>query len=85
MFWDDLVRRWRRESGVVSPRLLRGAGGHVAVLPTPRRQRRSRLLLLLLALLAAAALLLVGSGRVSVASAQADSALAAPTLVAGEV
>ena len=77
MFWDDLVRRWRRESGTISPRLLRGAGGHVAALPAPRRGRRSRLLVLLLVLLAAAALLLVGSGRISVASADAQAAAAA--------
>jgi len=43
MFWDDLIRRWRRESGGLSPRLLRAAAGHVAVLPAPRPRRRSRL------------------------------------------
>lgn len=43
MFWDDLVRRWRRDVRGVDPRLLRAAAGHVAVLPAPRRRRRSRL------------------------------------------
>jgi hypothetical protein len=33
MFWDDLIRRWRRDTGGMSPRLLRAAAGHVAVLP----------------------------------------------------
>ena len=42
MFWDDLVRRWRRDVRGVDPRLLRAAAGHVAVLPAPRRRRRSR-------------------------------------------
>ena len=69
MFWDDLVQPWRRESRVISPQLLRGAGGYVAVLPAPRRQRRTRLLLLLV-LLAVGALLLFGSGRVSVTSTE---------------
>ena len=64
MFWDDLVRRWRREAKVLSPGLLRGAGGHVAVLPEPRRTRRYRLLVLLLVLLVIGAVMLVGSGRV---------------------
>jgi hypothetical protein len=32
MFWDDLVRRWRRDARGVDPRLLRAAAGHVAVL-----------------------------------------------------
>jgi len=84
MFWDDLVRRWRRESKVVGPRLLRGAGGHVAFLPAPRRQRRSRLLVLLLVLLAIGALLLVGSGRVSGPSAETGTPLVASVLPAGE-
>ena len=66
MLWDDFVRRWRLEARVVSPQLLRGAGGHVAVLTGPRRRRRSRLLMLLLVLLAFAALLLAGPGRVAV-------------------
>src|SRR5664279_5036272 len=32
MFWDDLVRRWRRENRLMGGRLLRGAAGNVAVL-----------------------------------------------------
>jgi hypothetical protein len=84
MFWDDLVRRWRREAKVVSPQLLRGAGGHVAVLPAPRQRRRSRLELLLLVLLAIAALLFVGSGRVSRSSGEAEASLVAVVLRAGD-
>lgn len=65
MFWDDLIRRWRRESGGLSPRLLRATAGQVAVLPAPRRRRRSRLPWLLLVAFAAALLaLLVGHGEV---------------------
>ena len=45
MFWDDLMRRWRRDIGSVDQRLLRGTAGNVAALPAPRRQRRSRSLL----------------------------------------
>lgn len=83
MFWDDLVRRWRRESRVISPQLLRGAGGHVAVLPQPRRRRRSRLLLLLLALLAIGAVLLVGSGRMPGPSAETETPFVASVLSVG--
>jgi hypothetical protein len=66
MFWDDLVRRWRKEAKTISPRLLRAAGGHVAVLPDPRRERRARPLLVVLMVLALLLLLLLGSGRVGV-------------------
>jgi hypothetical protein len=62
MFWDDLVRRLRRESKVLSPRLLRGAGGHVAVLPAPRRRRRPGLLLLILISIVVGAAILIASG-----------------------
>ena len=57
MFWDDLMRRWRRDIGSVDQRTLRGTGGNVAALPAPRRQRRWRpvLLLAVLAIAAAAA------------------------------
>lgn len=67
MFWDDLIRRWRKETRANSPRLLRAAGGHVAVLPDPQRARQIHpLLLLVLAILALLVLLLFGSGRVGV-------------------
>jgi hypothetical protein len=59
MFWDDLIRRWRRGSGGLSPRLLRAAAGHVAVLPAPRPRRRSRIPWLLLVSIAFAVLLLL--------------------------
>ncbi len=80
MFWDDLVRRWRREAKIISPQLLRAAGGHVAVLPAPRRRRRSRLTLLLVLLVAIGAALLVGSGRLPIADGDA-----VPSLVAAEL
>lgn len=57
MFWDDLVRRWRREYKTNSPRLLRAAGGHVAVLPAPQRARQMRSLLVVLAIIALVLLL----------------------------
>lgn len=64
MFWDDLVRRWRREHRAVDPRELRAVGGHVAVLPAPRRRRRSRLPWLAIVVLAiiGALVLLQGGG-----------------------
>jgi hypothetical protein len=64
MFWDDLVRRWRKENSDNSPRLLRAAGGHVAVLPAPRRTRQLRPVLVVLAVLALLLVLLFGSGRI---------------------
>jgi hypothetical protein len=45
VFWDDLMRRWRRDIGSVGQVLLRGTGGNVAALPAPRRQRKWRGLL----------------------------------------
>lgn len=62
MFWDDLVRRWRREHRVVDPRDLRTVGGHVAVLPAPRRRRRARWPWLAIVALAIIALLLLLGG-----------------------
>jgi hypothetical protein len=72
MFWEDLVRRWRREHHVVDPRDLRAAGGHVAVLPAPRRRRRSRLpwlVVTVLAIIGALALLLISGGPAEAAGA----------------
>ena len=40
MFWDDLIRRWRRETPMTGPRMLAGAAGYVAVIRPPRRRRR---------------------------------------------
>lgn len=40
VYWEDLIRRWRRETRTLDPATLRATGGHVAVLPGPRRQRR---------------------------------------------
>jgi ferric-dicitrate binding protein FerR (iron transport regulator) len=57
MFWDDLMRRWRREVGSVDQRMLRGAGGNVAALPAPRRQRRFRWLLWIVAIVLAVVLI----------------------------
>jgi len=56
MFWDDLVRRWRRENGPMSRRQLRAAAGNVAVLPEPRPQHRRRWLLPLIVVLLGAVL-----------------------------
>lgn len=65
MYWDDLIRRWRRDAGGMSPRLLRAAAGHVAVLPAPKRRQRLRLpWVLLIALAIAAIVLLLQSGQV---------------------
>jgi len=70
MFWDDLVRRWRRDTGGMSPRLLRAAAGHVAVLPTPKPRRRLRVpWLLLIALGIAAIVLLLQNDQVQAALA----------------
>jgi type VI protein secretion system component VasF len=59
MFWDDLVRRWRREAGGLNPALLRAAAGNVAALPAPRRRRGSRLVFWLMALVLTIALLVM--------------------------
>jgi len=60
MFWDDLIRRWRRDVRGLSPRLLRAAAGHVAVLPALKPRQRSRVpWLVLVALILAVIALLV--------------------------
>lgn len=65
MFWDDLIRRWRRDNRGLSPSLLRAAAGHVAVLPPAKPRRRLRVpWLILIALGIAAIVLLVQSGQV---------------------
>ena len=70
MYWDDLIRRWRRDTGGMSQRLLSAPAGHVAVLPTPRPRRRLRVpWLLLIALGIAAIVLLLQSGQVQAALA----------------
>jgi hypothetical protein len=72
VFWDDLIRRWRRERRVVDPRDLRAAGGHVAVLPAPRRRRRSHLpwlVITVLAFIGAFALALFSGGLAEAAYA----------------
>jgi len=56
MFWDDLMRRRRRENRLMGGRLLRGAAGNVAVLPEPHPQRRRRWLLPLAVVLLGVAL-----------------------------
>lgn len=57
MFWDDLMRRWRREVVGLDRHLLRGAAGNVAAFPAPRRRRRSRLVFWLIGIAIAIALL----------------------------
>lgn len=64
MFWDDLMRRWRREHGTLDPPLLLAASGNVAVLPGPRPRRRSRARWLVLLAIGAAAALLLLNGEV---------------------
>lgn len=64
MFWDDLVRQWRKGTKANSPRLLRAAGGHVAVLPNPHRAPQVRPLVVILAILALLLALLFASGTV---------------------
>jgi hypothetical protein len=64
MYWDDLVKRWRRDSRARHPAQLQAAGGHVAVLPERRPRRTGHLLpLILLALAIALALLLLGASE----------------------
>jgi hypothetical protein len=64
MFWDDLVRRWRRDVRAADSRLLREAGGHVAVLPSPKRRRRSRVpWLIILAVIVAVGVMLLQGGQ----------------------
>lgn len=70
MFWDDLVRRWRRDARGLDPRLLRAAAGHVAALPSPVPRRRSRVgWILLIAFGGALIVLLVQAGHAQTAVA----------------
>jgi hypothetical protein len=57
VFWDDLMRRWRREAGALDPALLRSAAGNVATLPAPRRRRSSRLVVWLIGIIGTIAML----------------------------
>lgn len=63
MFWDDLIRRLRRDVGGLSPRLMSAAAGHVAVLPAPRARRRMRWSWLVLLALFLALVLLFANGH----------------------
>jgi hypothetical protein len=81
MFWDDLVRRWRKEAKVNDPAFLRAMGGHVAVLPAPRRVRQSRPLLLALAILALLALLLFRYGPTGVVTVTDSTEPTQPAIV----
>jgi hypothetical protein len=63
MFWDELMRRWRRDNRGLGPNLLVGAGGHVAVAPAPRRRSR-RWVILLIAGTAALIALALSTGEV---------------------
>jgi hypothetical protein len=68
MFWDDLIRRWRRDNRQLGRRLLAGAAGYVAVAPS--RPRRSRMTLALLIVAVGVLLALaVATGRVQAATA----------------
>jgi hypothetical protein len=80
MYWDDLLRRWRRDNPQLGPRLLAGAAGRIAVAPSRRRQ--SRLTLLALALAALVLLTLaVGTGRVHAAVAMDVSPFGTPAAI----
>jgi hypothetical protein len=64
MYWDELIKRWRRDARARHPAQLQAAGGHVAVLPEGRQRRSGHLLpLILLALAIALALLLLGASE----------------------
>lgn len=63
MFWDDLVRRWRRDNRALPPGALRAAAGNVAVLPSPRPRRRPGLSALFV-LIVGVLVLLVATGQI---------------------
>ena len=71
MYWNDLLRRWRRDNPGVGPRLLAGAAGWVAVAPSRRRRTRRTLLALVVAILVLLALAF-GRGRVHAAGVPDD-------------
>jgi hypothetical protein len=71
MFWDDLVRRWRRDNRQLGPHLLAGAAGYVAVSPTRRRRSRVLLALLIIAVGFIVALA-VATGQVRAATPWSD-------------
>ena len=73
MFWDDLLRRWRRDNRQLGPRLLVGAAGRVAVAPTRRAPRRRTYLALAVAILVLLGLA-SATGRLSAAVIPGDSA-----------
>jgi hypothetical protein len=84
MFWDDLIRRWRRENPSLGPHLLAGAAGHVAVAPTPRRRSRRGLLLLIVGLLVLLALAM-STGKVRGEPASVDRPTAAVEVMSSVV
>ena len=61
MYWDELVKRWRREAGTRDSRQLQAIGGNVAAFAArqPRRQSWRWLALIVYAALIALALLLL--------------------------
>lgn len=81
MYWDDLIRQWRRKTRANSPRLLRATGGHVAVLPAPRRAPQVRRLLVILAFAALVLLLLPKSGTSDVVTVTPPPAPSADVLM----
>jgi hypothetical protein len=85
VYWDDLIRRWRRDTRTLDPATLRAAGGHVAVLPSPRQRRRRGLNPALLwfttLVLGLAASLLASQG---ILAALLALVLAAPLIIWGD-
>jgi hypothetical protein len=81
MYWDDLVRRWRRENRQPGPHLLVGAAGHVAVLPARRRRGRGRLILAIAGLGALLALA-IATGKVHAAPGPPEGTLASTAVTA---
>jgi hypothetical protein len=63
VFWDDLIRRLRRDNRAFSPSALRAMAGHVAVLPAPRPRGR-RNLGILIAAMAGLLAVLAATGQV---------------------
>ena len=64
MFWERLLRRFRRDARAFDPAVLQTAGGHGAALPPAQPRRRAHLgWIILIAMGVALVLLLSQSGH----------------------